>query len=119
MLDQVKAALDVGKEVPTAVGYSVLGPIQFPLPIEIRNRLVGELADELDALTFAVVTVHNYSSTSLRKVRLLFIGQWGFTPTFVFRRRSDVTVKSQLLPEEKEIIIDEIPPKRIDFCRDL
>lgn len=109
MFNQIKAALDLRKEIPDAVGYDTYGPITFPLPQEIHSAIPQSIAQQLDDLTLISVRVDNYSSKTQRDIRVLFSGSWKFAPRFSFHRR-DVEVKKNLIIKDKEIVLLEIPP---------
>lgn len=109
LFDQIKAVLDLRKEIPDAVGYDTYGPIVFPLPLEIRDAIPQSITQQLHNLTLISVRIDNYSSKTQRDIRVLFSGDWAFAPKFSFHRR-DVEVKSKILVEDKEIVLLEIPP---------
>lgn len=109
MFDQIKAVLDIWKDIPGAVGYDTYGPVAFPLPLEIRDVIPQEVATKMDSLTLLSVRIDNYSSKTQRNVRILYSGDWAFSPRFSFRRRN-INVNSEIRSEDKEILIHEIPP---------
>jgi hypothetical protein len=109
LFDQIKAVLDLRKEIPDAVGYDIYGPIVFPLPLEIRDAIPQSIIQQINNLTLLSVRIDNYSSKTQRCIRVLFSGDWAFAPRFSFHRR-DVKVKSEIRIEDKEIVLLEIPP---------
>lgn len=109
MLNQIKAALDLKKEIPDAVGYDTFGPITFPLPLEIRNALPHFVSEQIERITLLNLRIDNYSSKMQRNVRVLFSGNWSYAPQISFYRR-DVEVKYKVLNADKEIVLLEIPP---------
>ncbi|NHQ80294.1 hypothetical protein HA051_01670 [Chromobacterium vaccinii] len=109
MFNQIKAALDIRKDIPDAVGYDSYGPIAFPLPLEIRDAIPEDVTTQIDSLTLLSVRIDNYSSKTQHNIRVLFSGDWEFAPRFSFHRR-DIKVKSEIRSEDKEILILEIPP---------
>lgn len=109
MFDQIKAIVDLRKDIPDAIGYDVSGPMRFPLPVELTETLPEDLFKRVSEISLLAVRVDNYSSQALRDVRVLFNGSWIFQPRVTFRRR-DVRVQSEIRMDDKEIVIAELPP---------
>lgn len=108
MLSSIQSLLQLKKEVPDAVGYDTYGPISFPIPQEFQNSL-KESHDDLDFINLTSLRIDNYSSKTQKGIRILYSGDYLYTPTFGFQRR-DISVSFELKNEEKEITINEIPP---------
>jgi hypothetical protein len=109
VLDQVKAAFDLIKMVPEAIGYDTFGPITFPLPDELRDVIPSSVAEQLRDISVLNVRVDNFSNKTQRNLRILFSGGWSFAPQISFYRRN-VKPKYELHIEEKELVLLEIPP---------
>lgn len=109
MISELKALLDIGKDAPDAVGYSVAEAISFPLPEEVAESLPDGVTKDLSKLILLHVSIYNYSSKSQRNIRVLYAGDWELSPSIAFDRR-EVSVKYSINEDEKEIVIDEIPP---------
>lgn len=74
MLDQVKAAFDLIKMVPEAIGCDTFGPITFPLPDELRDAIPSSVAEQLRDISVLNVRVDNFSNKTQRNLRILFSG---------------------------------------------
>ena len=109
MFNQIKALVDLTKEVPDAVGYEIYGPWDFSLPAEIDTSLSQATSERLESLSQLFVEVANYTHKVQKDLRLQYRGNFGFKPQVSFRRR-EVPVKAELDYENKEIRIAEIPP---------
>jgi hypothetical protein len=104
VFNQLKAVLDITKEIPDAVGYVTYGPMSYPVPKEI-----GKISDGVESLTILWLQVENYSSRAQKNLRVLYSGDWQYHPDFEFDRRT-VAVKHEIKDGDKEIVIAEIPP---------
>lgn len=108
MLSAVLNILQLRKEVPDPVGYDTYGPISFPLPKEIQN-LLGGSHDAPDFINITSIRVDNYSSKVKKEIRILYVGDYLYEPIFKFHRR-DISVKFEVRGDEKEFILEEVPP---------
>lgn len=109
MFTQIKALLDIRKEAPDAVGYNTWGPISFPLPIEITEAIPESISNKISELICLHISIYNYSPKSQRDIRVLYSGDWEFSPKISFDRR-ETPVKFNINQEDKEIVINELPP---------
>lgn len=109
MFDQLLSVVQLRKEIPDPVGYSVFGPFSFPVPVEIRAALPDPVSDVLRDITIIGFRIDNYSSKTQRNVRVLYSGSFSYSPAFSFHRR-DVEVRAETKSEDKEIVLLEIPP---------
>lgn len=109
MIDQIKAFFDILKDAPDAVGYNINGPISFPLPTDIAEALPDSISNKISELLIMRISVYNYSTKSQRDVRVLYSGDWEFSPKISFSRR-DIPVRYTINSEDKEITISELPP---------
>lgn len=108
LLSTIQNVLQLKKEVPDAVGYDTYGPISFPIPKEFQDSL----KDNHNKLGFIILTsirIDNYSSKVQKSIRVLYSGDFSYQPVFKFHRR-DIAVKFEIISNEKELVIDEIPP---------
>ncbi|PCI12345.1 MAG: hypothetical protein COB71_09430 [Thiotrichales bacterium] len=108
MFSTVLNILQLRKEVPDAVGYDTYGPISFPLPKEIQDLLKGD-HNRPDFINITSIRVDNFSSKLKNGIRVLYTGDYLYEPIFKFHRR-DIPVKFEVRSDEKEFLIEEIPP---------
>jgi len=108
LLNSVLTFLNIKKEIPDAFGYDVFGPVSYPIPEEFKQLLeANEVFSE--GLDLCFVRIDNYSSKLQKDVRILYSGDFEYRPSLTFHRR-DVSVRYSIAEEEKEIVIEEIPP---------
>lgn len=94
---------------PPAVGYRTFGPVKYSLPREILTDEFSEKRNgALDLVLFTII-VDNLSSASCRNVRILYSGDCEYDERLEFKRR-EVGVKYGVDRNNKEILIDEVPP---------
>lgn len=97
------------KDIPDSIGYEIYPKIFFTLPKELRNHISNENQEIYD-LDRIFIRIDNYSLKSKKNIRIIYSGEWGFSPDIQYRRRISTKVKYEILDNEKEIIIDEILP---------
>ncbi|WP_133254604.1 hypothetical protein [Paraburkholderia unamae] len=95
---------------PQAVGYDSLGPFNFPLPHEILKEEIAAQTQDLPELAISVLMLDNHENASHRDLRILYSGEFEYSAQLEFRRR-DVKVRYKIDCQNKEILIDEIPPR--------
>ena len=115
MLDQVKALLDLKKEIPDAVGYEMDGPDFYPLPSEILATLPTSTSTEIEGMIVRTLRIDNFSSKKQHNIKILFSGSWSYAPRINFMRRSSVQVKYDIFSNDKEILLHEVPPNETVF----
>lgn len=108
MLSTIQSILQLKKEVPDPIGYDTYGPISFPLPNEIQELLERNHINH-DFINITSIRVDNYSSKTQKEIRVLYTGDYHYQPVFKFHRR-EIPVKFEVLDDDKEFLIKEIPP---------
>lgn len=110
MFDQILAATQLKKEIPYPVGYDVFGPISYPdIPVEIEKDISSSIVEKLDGLTHINLRIDNYSSKEQKNIRILFSGNYEYSPKFSFHRRA-IDVEYEIHDKSKEIVLSRIPP---------
>lgn len=113
MFKSILAALQIRKEIPDAIGYNTFGPATFTIPKEFQEALDSPNIASKDINVF-YIRVDNYSSKIMKEIRILYSGDFSYSPNLKFRRR-DVQVQFELKADQKELVIAEIPPNESVF----
>ncbi|KHS75730.1 hypothetical protein H4F46_02410 [Pectobacterium brasiliense] len=110
MFDQILSLIKIRQELPDAIGYALTKENHiFMLPEEISESCGEELAEVLHHLSCTYLSIDNYTNRIQKSIRVLLAGSSEFTPRVLFRRRSN-RVTHEILSEENEILVHEIPP---------
>lgn len=110
MLQQLIAIVQLKKELPDAIGYDTSSQTGYPsIPVEISGSILDATVEEIYNLSSLNLHIDNFSSKTQKNVRILFSGEYQYSPKFAFHRR-DVAVKYEVKGSDKEIVISEIPP---------
>lgn len=110
MFDQILSLIKIRQELPDAIGYALTQKDHiFTLPEEISESCGEELAEVLHHLSCIYLSIDNYTNRVQKSIRVLLAGSSEFTPRVLFRRRSNRVIH-EILSEENEILIHEIPP---------
>lgn len=110
MLDQILSMIKIRQELPDAIGYTLSQENHiFTLPEEVIESCSEELAEVLHDLSCIYLRIDNYTNRVQKSIRVLLAGSSEFTPRVLFRRHSN-RVTHEILSEENEILIYEIPP---------
>ncbi|MBP2834726.1 hypothetical protein [Dickeya parazeae] len=110
MFDQILSLIKIRQELPDAIGYFLTQKDYiFTLPEEISESCGEELAEVLHHLSCTYLSIDNYTNRVQKSIRVLLAGSSEFTPRVLFRRRSNRVIH-EILSEENEILIHEIPP---------
>ncbi|ULR31690.1 hypothetical protein MJO48_02975 [Dickeya fangzhongdai] len=110
MFNQMLSLIKIRQELPDAIGYALSQKNRiFMLPEEISESCGEELAEVLHHLSCTYLSIDNYTNRVQKSIRVLLVGSSEFTPRVLFRRRSN-RVTYEILSEENEILIHEIPP---------
>lgn len=110
MIDQMLSLIKIRQELPDAIGYALTEENHiFSLPDEITDSCDKELKEKLSHLSCVYLRIDNFTNEVQKFIRVLLAGSSEFTPRILFRRRSN-RATHEILSEENEIIIHEIPP---------
>ena len=97
--------LQLLKDLPDPVSYSVFGPIVFPIPKNFSNNQTTNFHE----ISILGLTIDNCSSKVQQNIRILYSGNFEYEPKIEFKQR-DIEVEYSIDRNKKEIIIEEIPP---------
>lgn len=95
------------KDIPDSIGYEIYSDNHFPIPRELREFIRNS---EIYSLKSTLIRIDNYSLKSKKNIRVIYSGNWEFSPDISYRRREGVDVNYKIIDKDKEIIIDEILP---------
>jgi hypothetical protein len=101
VIDQIVALNALRKELPDAIGWTTLGPYLFHAP--------AEMVDGENHYVCTHIAIYNESNTTLTNVKVLYRGNFEFTPRVAYSRH-EAAVKWQHNSEDKELILTDIPP---------
>jgi hypothetical protein len=106
---QLKKEIQKNNQSLHIVG-SVIGDVYpYSVPCEILKALPELTAEPLKKMTAIDLRIDNYSSKIQKNIRILFSGNYHYSPSIKFLRR-DVEVKAEIHDLDKEIFVSEIPP---------
>lgn len=104
MISTLLELIGLKEKLPEPIGYSIYGPIWFPMPNEIS------INNDIDDFVIISFKLDNLSDKELDNIRILYKGKYTYIPRFRFERR-DIDVIYTTDIEKKELIISAIPPK--------
>lgn len=109
MLETILNWINLKKEIPEAIGYRSLGPIEFPIPNELVSISTDEDIVPLPEVSVLFFEMDNYSSKLVRNIRIFYSGVFQYSPQISYVSRG-VDVEFELREDKKEIYIKELPP---------
>ena len=95
------------KDIPDSICYEIYSDNHFTIPRELREFIRNS---EIYSLKSTLIRIDNYSLKSKKNIRVIYSGNWEFSPDISYRRREGVDVNYKIIDKDKEIIIDEILP---------
>lgn len=104
MLEQIQAITALYKELPDAIGWSSHGPFLHYAPKELVNSEYRYLLSS--------IAVYNQTDSTLAEVRILYKGDFGFSPHVEYSRH-DAPVNWSHNVQGKELIAHDIIPREI------
>jgi len=89
--------------------YHCFGPIEFPIPEELKNTSSEIDANSLSDMSILYFEMNNYSSKVQDEIRILYSGDFQYVPKINYDSRN-VDVVFEVKKDKKEIYIKELPP---------
>lgn len=110
MLDQILAAIKIRQELPDAIGYTFIEKQDmFEIPNEISKDLSEEALEKIEQLSCLYFRIDNFTTSVQKNIRVLMSGSYEYLPRLIYHRR-DVDVGFEVMPDLKEILINEVFP---------
>ncbi|MFH8136347.1 hypothetical protein ABU178_19575 [Pantoea osteomyelitidis] len=110
MFDQILAAIKIRQELPDAIGYAFIEKQDmFEIPNEISKDLSEETLEKIEQLSCLYFRVDNFTTSVQKNIRVLMSGSYEYLPRLIYQRR-DVDVGFEVMPDLREILINEVFP---------
>jgi hypothetical protein len=81
----------------------------FEIPNEITKNLSEEALEKIEQLSFLYFRIDNFTTSVQKNIRVLMSGSYEYLPRLIYHRR-DVDVGFEIMPDLKEIVINEVFP---------
>ena len=82
------------KDIPDSIGYEIYSDNHFPIPRELREFIRNS---EIYSLKSTLIRIDNYSLKSKKNIRVIYSGNWEFSPDISYRRREGVDVNYKIM----------------------